>query len=166
MTTAYPGLKGVLFLSLFALPAIASAQGGIAVGSRAPDAKVETVDGKAASLSRYIGKSPLLIQFWATWCGNCKALEPQLSAAAKKYKGKVAFVGVAVGVNQSATLVKRYAEKHRLPLAVYYDRTGDAADRYDVPATSYIVVIDRAGKVVYTGLGAEQNIDAAIRKAL
>lgn len=160
-------MKQTLFaLALMATPLIASAQTGIAVGAQAPDAKVETVDGRAASLSQYIGKSPVLIQFWATWCGNCKALEPQMSAAAKKYKGKIALVGVAVGVNQSANLVKRYAEKHRLPLAVYYDRTGDAADRYDVPATSYIVVLDRKGKVVYTGLGAEQNIEAAIRKAL
>ena len=62
--------------------------------------------------------------------------------------------------------MKRYAEKHKLPVAVYYDRTGDAADRSDVPATSYIVVIDKRGKVVYTGLGAEQDIEAAIRKAL
>ena len=157
---------GAIALAVLGVPAVAAPQTGIAVGAQAPDAKVETVDGKPAALSQYIGKSPVLIQFWATWCGNCKALEPQMSAAAKKYKGKIALVGVAVGVNQSANLVKRYAEKHQLPLAVYYDRTGDAADRYDVPATSYIVVLDRTGKVVYTGLGAEQNIDAAIRKAL
>jgi ribosomal protein S5 len=35
-----------------------------------------------------------------------------------------------------------------------------------VPATSYVVVVDRSGKVVYTGVGGTQNIDAAIRKAL
>ncbi len=159
-------LLAASMIAALGAPAVAAAQGGIAVGAKAPDAKVETVDGKAASLSQYIGKSPVLIQFWATWCGNCKALEPQMSAAAKKYKGKVALVGVAVGVNQSANLVKRYSQKHKLPLAVFYDRTGDAADRYDVPATSYVVVIDRTGNVVYTGLGAEQDIDAAIRKAL
>lgn len=164
-TTSFP-LKTLVGLVLLVAPSIVAGQSGIAVGAQAPDAKLETVDGKAASLSQYIGKSPVLIQFWATWCGNCKALEPQMTAAAAKYKGKVALVGVAVGVNQSAALVKRYSEKHKLPLAVLYDRTGDAADRYDVPATSYIVVIDRAGKVVYTGLGGDQNIDAAIRKAL
>jgi ribosomal protein S5 len=35
-----------------------------------------------------------------------------------------------------------------------------------VPATSYVVVTDRTGKVVYTGLGGEQDIEAAIQKAL
>jgi hypothetical protein len=37
---------------------------------------------------------------------------------------------------------------------------------YDVPATSYVVVLDKAGKVVYTGLGGKQAIDAALAKAL
>ncbi|HEX2781375.1 MAG TPA: TlpA disulfide reductase family protein [Gemmatimonadaceae bacterium] len=143
------------------------AQTGLPLGTRAPDASVETVDGKPAQLAQYIAKGkPTLIQFWATWCSNCKALEPQMAAAAKKYAGKVALVGVAVGVNQSAALVKRYAAKHALPLAVLYDKTGDAADKYDVPATSYIVVLDRSGKIVYTGVGSEQNVEAAIRRAL
>ena len=143
------------------------AQTGLPVGTTPPDATVETMEGKPAQLAQYIAKGkPTLIEFWATWCGNCKALEPQMSAAGRKYAGKVAMVGVAVGVNQSAELVKRYAAKHALPLAVVYDRTGDAADKYDVPATSYIVVLDRAGKVVYTGVGSEQDIEAAIRRAL
>ncbi|HEX8849536.1 MAG TPA: TlpA disulfide reductase family protein [Gemmatimonadaceae bacterium] len=143
------------------------AQTGLPLGASAPDASVETVDGKPARLAQYVAKGkPTLIEFWATWCPNCKALEPQMSAAAKKYAGKVAMVGVAVGVNQSAELVKRYATKHSLPLTVVYDRTGDAADKYDVPATSYIIVLDRTGKVVYTGVGSDQNIDAAIRRAL
>jgi hypothetical protein len=89
-----------------------------------------------------------------------------MSAAAKKYAGRLSMVGVAVGVNQSAALAKAYAAKHALPLAVVYDDKGDAADKFDVPATSYIVILNRDGKVVYTGVGAEQDIDAAIRKVL
>jgi thiol-disulfide isomerase/thioredoxin len=153
--------------SLAILGAPLRAQTGLTVGTAAPDAQVQTMDGKPAQLSRYIAKDrPTLIEFWATWCGNCKALEPQIHAAGKKFAGKVAMVGVAVGVNQSAELVKRFAAKHELPLTVVYDATGDAADKYDVPATSYIVVLDRTGKVVYTGVGAEQDVEAAIRKAM
>jgi len=108
----------------------------------------------------------VLLEFWATWCPNCKALEPQMAAAAKKYRGKIALVGVAVGVNQSAELVKAYSAKHALPLNVVYDKTGDAADKFDVPATSYIVILNKDGRVIYTGVGADQDIEAAIRRAL
>ena len=160
--------KLLLATSIIALAAVpAAAQTGLPVGTAAPDARVQTMDGKPVQLARYIAKDrPTLIEFWATWCGNCKALEPQMHAAGKKFAGKVAMVGVAVGVNQSAELVKRFAAKHRLPLTIVYDATGDAADKYDVPATSYIVVLDKSGKIVYTGVGAEQDVEAAIRKAL
>ena len=151
---------------LFA-PALARAQEtGIAVGATAPAALVETPEGVKVDLGKYVGKTPVVFQFWAVWCSNCKALEPQMRAAQTKYGKRVQFVGVAVGVNQSAALARRYATKHQLPFEVLYDKTGDAAEKYDVPATSYIVVVNRAGKVVYTGVGADQNIDAAVRKAL
>ncbi|HXT16779.1 MAG TPA: TlpA disulfide reductase family protein [Gemmatimonadaceae bacterium] len=148
-------------------PASARAQDlGIEVGSAAPGAKVQTLDGKEADLSQYIGKSPVVMEFWATWCPNCKELEPALLAAATKYDGKVKFVGVAVSVNESPALVKAFAAKHKLPGEQVFDAKGNATGAYDVPATSYVVVIDKAGKVVYTGLGGKQNLEAAIKKAL
>jgi hypothetical protein len=49
---------------------------------------------------------------------------------------------------------------------VYFDRKGTATDAYDAAATSYVVVLDKAGIVVYTGLGGSQNIEAAVKKAL
>lgn len=160
-------LKGATTLAFIGITAVsAHAQTGIALGATAPEARVQTTDGKTVWLSSHYGSKPVLIEFWATWCGNCKALEPQMSAAAKKYAGKIAMVGVAVGVNQSAALVNAYATKHALPLTVVYDKTGDAADKFDVPATSYIVILNKNGRVIYTGVGADQDIDAAIRKVL
>ena len=149
-----------------ATPALHAQASGIAVGAKGPAAVVETLDGKAADLSQYVGKTPVLLEFWATWCGNCKQLEPAIQAAAKKYAGKVKFVGVAVSVNQSPQRVKLYAERHALPMEQFYDRKGFATDAYEVPATSYIVVLDRAGTVVYTGVGGDQDIDAAVAMAL
>ena len=161
-----PTLSAFALAASLALPVALRAQGGVATGTKAPAAAVETLDGKPASLGSYVGTGPTLIEFWATWCSNCKELEPSMAAAEKKYAGKVRFVTVAVGVNQSVERVKRHAAAHPVPGTLYYDRTGAAADAYDVPATSYIVVLDRTGKVVYTGVGGDQNVDAAVRKGL
>jgi hypothetical protein len=70
-----------------------------------------------------------------------------------------------VSVNESPKLVRHYLDRHKVAGAQLYDRKGDAVDAYDVPATSFVVVIDKAGKVVYTGLGGNQDLDAAIKKA-
>jgi thiol-disulfide isomerase/thioredoxin len=139
---------------------------GIEIGSTAPPAKMQTLDGKEGDLAQYIGKTPMLIEFWATWCPNCKELEPTLVAMAKKYGSQVKFIGVAVSVNQTPERVKAFVEKHGLPGDQFFDSKGNATGAYDAPATSYVVVVNKAGKVVYTGLGGKQNLEAAIKKAL
>jgi len=162
------GLRWVFVAGLISLaPGVARGQDlGLEVGSTAPAAKVHTLDGKEADLAQYIGKTAVVMEFWATWCPNCKELEPTLLAAAKKYGEQVKFVGIAVSVNETPERVKAFVEKHGLPGDQYFDTKGNASGAYDAPATSYVVVINKAGKVVYTGLGGRQNLDAAIKKAL
>jgi thiol-disulfide isomerase/thioredoxin len=155
------------FVAIALVVAPAGAQeSGIATGTMGPDAALETLDGKPAQLKSVIGGKPVLLEFWATWCGNCKQLEPALLAAQKKFGDRVAFVGVAVSVNQSVERVKRYTAEHMVGFTHFYDRRGTAIEAYDVPATSYVVVLDKSGKVVYTGVGGKQDIDAALTRAL
>jgi thiol-disulfide isomerase/thioredoxin len=140
--------------------------GGIGLGARAPSAAVQSLDGKPVQLSAVVGTGPALVEFWATWCPNCKELEPAMTAAQTKYAGRVTFVTVAVSINESIERVRKHAAAHNMAPTVVYDGNGSAASAYDAPATSYVVVIDHAGRVVYTGVGGTQDLDAAIRKAL
>ena len=139
---------------------------GIEVGTRAPAVTVSALDGKSVDLGQYIGKTPMLIEFWATWCPNCRELMPTLLDAEKKYGKKVKFVALAVAINQSPERVRRFLAAHPLPHDTFYDTEGKAAGAFDAPATSYVVVLDKTGKVVYTGLGGKQDLDAALKKAL
>jgi thiol-disulfide isomerase/thioredoxin len=139
---------------------------GIEVGSKAPSVTVQSLDGKQVDLGRYIGKTPMLIEFWATWCANCRELMPTLLEAEKKFGKKVKFVALAVAINQSPERVRRFIAAHPLPHDTFYDTDGKAAGAFDAPATSYVVVLDKAGRVVYTGLGGKQDLEAALKKAL
>ena len=139
---------------------------GIEVGARAPAVTVTSLDGKPVDLGQYIGKTPMLIEFWATWCPNCRELMPTLLDAEKKYGQRVKFVALAVAINQSPERVRRFLAAHPLPHETLYDTDGKAAGAFDAPATSYVVVLDKTGRVVYTGLGGKQNLDAALKKAL
>jgi thiol-disulfide isomerase/thioredoxin len=154
-------------MSLMLAPSVRSQDPmGLAVGTKAPGAIVQTLDGKRVDLSSFIGRGPVVLEFWALWCGNCKELEPQIQALVKKYAGKVEFVAVAVSVNESPDRVKRYAAKYGYTHTVLFDATGAATDAYAVPATSYVVVVDRGGKIVYTGLGGDQQLEAGVAKGL
>jgi thiol-disulfide isomerase/thioredoxin len=89
LPTLFPSskLSLIAFLAagfLVSTPAMAQDL-GIEVGSRAPSVTVQSLDGKQVDLARYIGKTPMLIEFWATWCPNCRELMPTLLDAEKKY---------------------------------------------------------------------------------
>ena len=156
----------VLAAGLFVAAPVLAQDLGIEVGARAPAVTVQSLDGKQVDLGRYIGKTPMLIEFWATWCPNCRELMPTLLDAEKKYGKKVKFVALAVAINQSPERVRRFLAAHPLPHDTFYDAEGKAAGAFDAPATSYVVVLDKTGRVVYTGLGGKQDLDAALRKAL
>jgi hypothetical protein len=67
-----------------------------------------------------------------------------------------------VSVNQSVERIKAYRDRYQMKHDIVYDRRGWATDAYEVPATSYIVVVNADRKVVYTGVGSDQDIEAAI----
>ncbi|MBL0938752.1 MAG: TlpA family protein disulfide reductase [Gemmatimonadaceae bacterium] len=140
---------------------------GVAVGSMAPaDLTLETLDGKPYALSTLIGKRPVVIEFWATWCPLCRKLEPQLQAARQQHGDRVAFVGIGVPENQSAERQQQYITEKQMSGLFLFDRTNSASKAFRVPHTSYLVVLDAKGTVVYTGVGADQNVEEAVRRAL
>ncbi len=139
---------------------------GLDLGTHAPNPTVYTLDGAKTTLAAYVGKVPTLIEFWAVWCPNCKELRPAMKAAAEKYGNRVRFVGIAVSVNENPQRVKAFVAKYDIPGDQFFDTDGDASDKFAAPATSYVVVLDKTGKIVYTGVGGTQDLDAAIKKVL
>jgi thiol-disulfide isomerase/thioredoxin len=108
----------------------------------------------------------VVLEFWATWCPLCKQLESQMQEAREVFGDRVTFVSVGVRDNQTAEKQKAYADAKHIGGELVFDRDGKAVAAYKVPHTSYLVVVDASGKVVYTGVGAEQNVKGAIARAL
>jgi thiol-disulfide isomerase/thioredoxin len=155
---------GLLFLS----PALLRAQDviGIPIGETPPAVTLESITGDSVALSQWIGKRPVIVEFWATWCPICAELLPRMEAAQKKFGDRAEFLVVAVAVNQSKNTVRRHLERHPMPFTFLWDVNGAAVRAFQAPSTSYIAVLDAKGRVVYTGVGEDQDIEAALKRAV
>jgi thiol-disulfide isomerase/thioredoxin len=157
-------LLALLLGSVLGIRPLTAQESGIAVGADAPAVTVRDLDGKSVDLGQYIGKKPVFLEFWATWCELCEQLLPRVRAAKAAYGDKVEFLGVNVTVNQSRDRVRRYLEKHQPPFRTLYDEEGTSTRAYEAPATSYVVIVDRKGKIAYTGSGGTQDFDGVLRR--
>jgi peroxiredoxin len=157
------GIALVLLATLLVNPAGAQ-EAGLAVGSKAPAVTVKDVEGNPVNLGDYLGKQPLFLEWWATWCEQCEALLPRVREAHAEVGDKVAFFGINVAVNQSPERVRRYIESHKPPFRTLYDGEGESTRAYAAPTTSYVVIVDRDGRVAYSGTGGEQDFLGALRQ--
>ncbi len=158
---------GVIALFMLA-PALAAAQDdvvGIPVGQTPPAVTIQDLDGNAVDLARWVGKKPVIVEFWATWCPICAELLPRMETAHKKYGDRVEFLVIAVAVNESQSTVRRHLTRHPMPFTFLWDAGGNAVRAFQAPSTSYVAVLDAKGKVVYTGVGADQDLDGALKRA-
>jgi len=139
---------------------------GLTLGTVPASATVQDMQGQTVDLAAiYIGKKPVLVEFWATWCPICRALLPRMEAAQRRYGTQVDFVVVGVGVNETRATMLRHLERNPMPFTFYFDNAGAAVRAFQAPSTSYIVALDAQGRVVYTGTGEDQDVEGAARRA-
>ena len=168
MRTKTTSLLSILLLAAaVAAPTPAAAQDeGIALGETPEAPALETLDGGTFDLAAVIGEKPALVEFWATWCAVCRALEPRMQAAHEAHGDDVEFLVVAVGVAQTRDDVRRHLERRPMPGRVLWDGRGAATRAFEAPGTGYIVILDGDGKVAYTGTGGDQDLVAALEEVV
>ena len=159
-------IAGLILSLAGASTARAQFDAGIPLGSPAPRVSANDLEGNPFDLGRLIGTKPVLLEFWATWCPICKGLLPQLEVIRKNFGDRIELIGVNVTVNDSKARVRRYLTEHRPAFRVLWDDKGALVRAFDAPATSFVVIVDRSGKVAYTGSGEDQDLVSAARKAL
>jgi thiol-disulfide isomerase/thioredoxin len=114
------------------------------------------LDGKPVTIEDFKGKI-LMIDFWATWCGPCRAEMPNVIAAYRKYHDKgFEILGVSLDRPGDVQKVKDFIHEKSMPWRqVHYAGENAVATAYGVEGIPHTVLIDREGKVIRVGLRGE-----------
>ena len=132
----------------------------------APDFIVETFEGEQVRLSDYAGK-PVVINFWATWCGYCKLEMPAFDSMYAKYGDDVAFmmVNLTDGSRETKEIAAAFLTEEGYSFPVFYDTSLMGAQfygAYSIPLTVFVLA-DGTLAGGYRGAINEATLEEAIQ---
>ncbi|MBQ8724063.1 MAG: TlpA family protein disulfide reductase [Oscillospiraceae bacterium] len=121
----------------------------------APDFTVYDIDGNEVKLSDFVGK-PVVLNFWASWCGPCKSEMPDFETVYNEYGNDIHFmiVNMTDGSRETLETASSYVKESGYTFPVYYDTEYDAAVTYSVYSLPTTYFIDSKGYLVAQGSGA------------
>ena len=135
-----------------------SAQTQAAVNTKvtaAPDFQVTDFEGNEVRLSDVVGR-PVIVNFWASWCGPCRSELPEFDAAYESYGEDVAFmmVDLTVGYSETVESATDFVQQEGYSFPVYYDTDGNAVTAYGINSIPVTVAVDADGNIVSGYIGA------------
>lgn len=132
----------------------------VAIGSEAPFFEYPGQDGKKMGPANFKGKI-LLIDFWASWCGPCRAEIPNLKKAYTGFKDKgVEFLSVSIDKGSAEWEKALEQEKMYWPQVLATNAGAEITKLYQFSGIPFIILLDREGKIVAKNLRGEKLVQA------
>lgn len=138
--------------------AAAERPSGIAIGQIAPDFTLTTLDGDTFTLSEMKG-TPVVLNFWATWCGPCQRELPALQTSAERYRDEVLIVGVDQA--EAPAAVQPYVDELGLTFPIPMDADNSVSAQYNVRGLPTTYFIDAEGTIQRIWSGEMNSITLA-----
>jgi thiol-disulfide isomerase/thioredoxin len=131
------------------------------IGKVAPEVTLQAADGKLVALNKFRGK-PVLLDFWATWCGPCVASLPKLENLFQQVSAK-GLALVSIDEDQDTKTAADLWAKRAEPWPNFHDATGEIQQQFPPGGVPEVVLIDASGKITYTSNGFDES---ALRAAI
>lgn len=133
------------------------------VGGQAPDFELKDMEGKEHKLADYRGKV-VVLDFWATWCGNCRKTRPILNKLMEQYKDKpTAFL--SVNCLETGGDPEAFVKKYKYP-GTQLMKGNKTSRIYGIKSIPYILVIDKAGKILRADSGYSEDLADELSKLI
>lgn len=129
-----------------------------------PRARRALADGTLAL--RELRGTPVVVNFWASWCIPCKREAPELAAAARRYAGRVAFLGI--DVQDFTADARKFMADVDAPYVSVRDGTSKTYSLYGLTGVPETFYLDRKGRAAFHSIGAVSSaeLETGIRAAL
>lgn len=134
-------------------------------GKAAPDFTTELYGGTVIKLSEMKGR-PVVLNFWASWCGYCVKELPDIEALFKKYGDKVSFLAVNCG--ESRKEIESFLKKKSYTFPIAMDETTSLSRLYNISGIPRTIVLDKEGKIIadHIGMILKKELEKSIEEAL
>ena len=139
----------------------AEAAGRGLIGSPAPRAILQTIDGQQIDLGSLYGKKAVYLKFWATWCVPCREQMPHFERTFESAGPDLAVIAVNVGFNDTLADVRAYRTKLGIKMPIVID-DGALGAAFNLRVTPQHVIIGRDGRIQYIGHLANDRLEAAL----
>lgn len=130
------------------------------IGDPAPSFRITTLAGDTVDLADSLGKRPIYLKFWATWCKYCIYELPHAQQVFNQYGDKVTVLLINVGMNDSADNIHKAYSKAKVSLPTAIDTNGEIVASYGVVGTPNHILIDATGRLLYRSFLASDELDA------
>ena len=124
---------------------------------------LENEAGQIVKFESFLGKKPVYLKFWATWCKPCMEQMPHFQHAYEQYGDKIQFVAINIDLNDDAHSVAKVKERFSLSMPLFTDLTAQVAKHYEFMGTPFHVLIDSDEKVIFQGHEADKALDNTLR---
>jgi len=135
--------------------------------AKAVDFTVYDEDGKEVKLSDYKG-TPVVLNYWASWCGPCQSEMPLFKEANNKYGDnvKILMINMTDGQRETAESAKKFMVDNEYDMLTLYDKDLDFANKYNVASIPRTVFIDKEGFITMERIGIvnEEFLEAMIER--
>jgi cytochrome c biogenesis protein CcmG/thiol:disulfide interchange protein DsbE len=117
------------------------------INFRAPSFTLQGIDNNPYEIGTSLEK-PVVLNFWASWCGPCQKEAPELEKLYKEYSDKIEIYGVNMTKSDSLDGVESFLMEYQLTFPILLDKTGEISDTYRVISIPTTFFINKKGIIV------------------